>query len=66
MKRSLTILLSALLLFILSACDDNINSNTISVAELTDRESAILSSSSEQLFVFDFKIKKNTKKQLYG
>lgn len=60
MKRTITILISALLLFILSACDDN-NSNTISVAELTDRENAILSSSSAQSFVYDFKIDKEYK-----
>ncbi|MFJ8235438.1 hypothetical protein ACIQ34_06755 [Ureibacillus sp. NPDC094379] len=60
MKRTLTILISALLLFILSACDDN-NSNTISVAELTDRENAILSSSSVGSFVFDFNIDKEYK-----
>jgi len=57
MKRTLTILISALLLFILSACEGN-NSNTISVAELTDRENAILSSSSGGSFVFDFNIDK--------
>ncbi|RHW38198.1 hypothetical protein D1B33_04735 [Lysinibacillus yapensis] len=57
MKRTLTILISALLLFILSACDDsNSNSNTISVSELTDRENAILSSISDQSFVFDFNV----------
>lgn len=60
MKRTLTILISALLIFILSACDDN-NSNTISVAELTDRENAILSSSSDNSFVFDFNIDKEYK-----
>jgi len=62
MKRTLTILASALLLFILSACDDsNSNSNTISVSELTDRENAILSSSSDKSIVFDFNIDKEYK-----
>lgn len=62
MKRTLTILASALLLFILSACNDsNTNSNTISVAELTERENAILSSSSNISFVFDFNIDKEYK-----
>ena len=60
MKRTLTILLSALLLFILSACDDS-NSNTVSVAELTDRERTILLSSSDKSFVFDFNINKEYK-----
>lgn len=60
MKRTLTILISVLLIFVLSACDDR-NSNSISVAELTDREIAILSSSSDKSFVFDFNIDKEYK-----
>ncbi|MBM7610126.1 hypothetical protein JOD29_003405 [Lysinibacillus composti] len=62
MKRTLAILASALLLLIISACDDsNSNSNTISVSELTDRENAILSSSSDKSLVFDFNINKEYK-----
>ena len=60
MKKTLTIVISVLLLFVLSACNDS-NSNTISLAQLTDRESAILSSSSDIAFVFDFNIDKENK-----
>lgn len=55
MKKIITLLISA---FILSACGDH-NLNTISVAKLTDRENAILSISSEQSFVYDFKTDKH-------
>ena len=59
MKRTITIPISALLLFILSACNNN--SNTISVAELTEREVAILDSTSNHSFVFDFNLDKEYK-----
>ena len=61
MKRTATVLISALLFLIVSACDDSSNTNTISVAELTDRENAILSSSTDQSFVYDFSTDKEYK-----
>jgi len=55
MKRLFIIL--ALLVFVLSACvNNNAKSNTISAVELTERESAILSTTSDKSFVFDFNI----------
>lgn len=51
----MTALLS--LVFALSACgNSHLKSNTIVEAELTDRENAILSTISNQSFVFDFNI----------
>lgn len=45
------------LVFVLCACvTDNSPANTISVAELTEREKAILSTTSDQSFVFDFDV----------
>jgi hypothetical protein len=45
------------LVFVLSACKGNDTTlNTISVVELTDRENAILSTTSDQSFVFDFNV----------
>jgi hypothetical protein len=45
------------LLFVLVACTNTeTQSNTITVAELTDREEAILSINTEQSFVFDFNV----------
>src|SRR5699024_3188990 len=57
MKRSFVTLVLVLLVFALVACNDsNSKSNTISAVELTDRENMILSTTSDQSFVFDFKI----------
>jgi hypothetical protein len=57
MKRLFAILMLALLVFTLSACDNNnTKSNTISVVELTEKENAILSTTSDKSFVFDFNI----------
>lgn len=45
------------LLLILAACTNtDAPLNTISVAELTDRENAILSTTAEQSFIFDFSV----------
>lgn len=50
-------ILVALLASVLSACvSNNANSNIISIAELTERENAILSTTSDKSFVFDFNI----------
>ena len=55
MKRLFIIV--ALLVFVLSACvNNNTKSNTISAVELTERENAILSTTSDISFVFDFNI----------
>ena len=55
MKRLFIIV--ALLVFVLSACvNNNAKSNTISAVELTERENAILSTTSDNSFVFDFNI----------
>jgi hypothetical protein len=58
MKRLFLLLITALLILALSACDnsDTKKINTISTVELTDREYAILSTTSDQSFVFDFKV----------
>ncbi|QUW23614.1 hypothetical protein JSQ81_08980 [Sporosarcina sp. Marseille-Q4063] len=53
MKRFFIIV--ALLVFVLSACvTNNAKSNTISAVGLTERENAILSTTSDISFVFDF------------
>lgn len=55
MKR--LFILVALLVVVLSTCTTtNIKSNTISASELTETESAILSTTSDKSFVFDFYI----------
>lgn len=57
MKKLLTTLALALLAFTLSACDNNDSKpNTISEVDLTERENAILSTTADQSFVFDFNI----------
>ena len=57
MKRIFTKLIIVLLLFVLNACNNSdFNSNTISVAKLTDRENTILSTTSDKSFIFDFEI----------
>lgn len=56
MKRIYLLTLLSLL-FILTACTNTASqSNTITVAELTDREEAILSTMTNRSFVFDFKV----------
>jgi hypothetical protein len=53
MKRLFTLV--ALLIFVLSACvNNNAKSNTVSAVELTERENAIISTTSDKSFVFDF------------
>jgi hypothetical protein len=55
MKRLFTLV--ALLIFVLSACvNNNAKSNTVSAVELTERENAIISTTSDKSFVFDFNI----------
>ncbi|WP_262176455.1 hypothetical protein [Saccharococcus sp. Marseille-Q5394] len=55
MKRLLIIV--ALLVFVLSACVTNdAKSHSISAVELTERENAILSTTSDNSFVFDFNV----------
>lgn len=58
MKRLFAILILGLLTLALSACSNNnaADLNTISASELTERESAILSTTSDTSFVFDFNI----------
>lgn len=56
MKRLYAILILALMVFALNACDNSNSTNTISVVELTEREDAILSTTSDKSFVFDFNI----------
>ncbi|MBU6081201.1 hypothetical protein [Allobacillus halotolerans] len=56
MKRLFTKLIIVLLFVVLSACNSssNSNTNTLSVAELTERENAILATTADKSFVFDF------------
>ncbi|OIJ20709.1 hypothetical protein BKP45_08690 [Anaerobacillus alkalidiazotrophicus] len=62
MKKLLIITIVTMLAFTLSACgNNNVKSNTIVDAELTDREKGILSTTSNQSFVFDFKIEREYK-----
>lgn len=57
MKKIFFIALLALLTFTLIACTNSkLASNTIVDAELTDREESILSTTSNQSFVFDFNV----------
>lgn len=56
MRKALFVVMVLMLAFTLNACgNNNLKSNTIVNAELTDREKAILSTTSSQSFVFDFK-----------
>jgi len=53
MKRLFTLV--ALLVFVLGACaNNNSKSNTISAVELTEREHAIITTTSDKSFVFEF------------
>ncbi|MFN7253500.1 MAG: hypothetical protein ACK4M9_22405 [Anaerobacillus sp.] len=56
MKKLLNITIVTMLAFTLSACGNNVKSNTIVNAELTDREKGILLTTSDHSFVFDFNI----------
>ncbi|KAB2334465.1 hypothetical protein F7731_14720 [Cytobacillus depressus] len=59
MKRILFFTMLILLALSLVACDDshsNLKINTVSNANLTEREKVILSNTSDQSFVFDFKV----------
>lgn len=55
-RKLFAIPIIALLVIALGACNNDSNSNTISIAELTDRENAILSTTSDKSFVFEFNI----------
>lgn len=62
LKKSIIITLVTMLAFTLSACaNNNTEANIIVRAELTDRENAILSTTSNQEFVFDFHIESEYK-----
>lgn len=57
MKRLFVILITGLSTLAFIGCSQNdADANTISISELTEREDAILSITSEQSFVFDFNI----------
>jgi hypothetical protein len=57
MKRLIPFLIAVIFLLALSACDNSKSKlNSISTAELTDRENAIISTTSDKSFVFDFNI----------
>ncbi|TFB21026.1 hypothetical protein E3U55_09375 [Filobacillus milosensis] len=49
------------MVFTLSSCVNNSKTNTISLVELTDRENAILKTTSDQSFVFDFSVNRDYK-----
>lgn len=53
---------------VLSACNSssNSNTNTLSVAELTERENAILATTADKSFVFVLRQMANIKRCLYG
>jgi hypothetical protein len=58
MKRVLFSLIMTLFLFVLSACDgnnSNLKLNTVSNSKLTEKEQVILSTTTDQSFVFDFR-----------
>lgn len=57
MRKLFGFLLLILLIVILAACDNSnsqTDTNTVSAADLSQKESAILATTSEQSFVFDF------------
>lgn len=57
MKKLFVLLLLGLLSLVLVACSQkDMESNTIATSELTEREKAILSTTSDKSFVFDFNI----------
>src|SRR5690625_4019987 len=63
MRKTLFIAIVLMLALTLNACgNSNVKSNTIVNAELTDRETGILSTTSSQSFVFDFNIENEYKK----
>ncbi|WP_163527206.1 hypothetical protein [Halobacillus ihumii] len=62
MRKLFGVLIFALMIFVLGACSSNSKANTISAADLSERESAILSTASEHSFVFDFHLASESKK----
>ncbi|MHA6253088.1 hypothetical protein [Oceanobacillus sp. CAU 1775] len=54
MNKIFVNILLVLFLIVLSACTNNSSNNTISLAELTDREDSILSTTTDKAFIFDF------------
>lgn len=57
MNRLFIMLITGLTTLTLAACSQNdSDANTISISELTEREDAILSTTTEESFVFDFNI----------
>src|SRR5690625_572499 len=62
MRKTLFITIVLMLALTLSACaNNNVKSNTIVNAELTDREIGILATTSSQSFVFDFNVESEYK-----
>lgn len=55
-RKLFVILMLAIFIIVLGACNNESNSNTISIAELTERENGIFSTVSDKSFVFDFNI----------
>lgn len=55
MKRILCIMILSMLVVVLGACNGK-ETNTISLADLTEREDSILSMTTDQAFVFDFNV----------
>jgi hypothetical protein len=63
MKKLLFITIISVLALALSACgNSNLKANTIAEAKLTEREKGILSTTSNQSFVFDYNIESEYKK----
>lgn len=56
MKKILYIVLMTMLVVVLGACNDVNQTNSISVADLTDREKDILSLTTDDAFLFDFDV----------
>lgn len=62
MRKTLFVVMVLMLALTLNACgNNNLKSNTIVNAELTDREIGILSTTSSQSFIFDFNIESEYK-----
>ncbi|GAA0440854.1 hypothetical protein GCM10008983_17430 [Lentibacillus halophilus] len=55
-RRFSTLILITLFAFVLSACDSNSDTNTISSTDLSKMENAILHTTSDDSFVFNFNI----------
>ena len=55
-RKLFVLLMIAIVVTVLGACNNESNSNTISIAELTEKEIGIFSTVADKSFVFDFNV----------